>query len=80
MHFDKREILESYLNEIYLGQDGPRAIHGFALAAQHYFATPLDEIGLHQQALLVGMIRGPSLYNPRRNPGRARERRNLVLR
>jgi penicillin-binding protein 1B len=79
-HFDKREILESYINEIYLGQDGPRAIHGFGLAAQHYFATPLDALGLHQQALLVGMIRGPSLYNPRRNPGRARERRNLVLR
>ncbi|MFT7286474.1 MAG: penicillin-binding protein 1B [Halieaceae bacterium] len=79
LHFDKAEILESYLNEVYLGQDGPRAIHGFALAAQHYFARPLEELGLHQQALLVGMIRGPSFYNPRRNPERARERRDLVL-
>jgi penicillin-binding protein 1B len=79
LHFEKTKILESYVNEIYLGQDGPRAVHGFALAARHYFDTPLEDIGLHQQALLVGMIRGPSLYNPRRNPQRAVERRNLVL-
>lgn len=80
LHFTKDEILESYLNEIYLGQDGPRAIHGFALASLHYFDTPLAELGIHQQALLVGMIRGPSLYNPRRNPERAKDRRDLVLR
>jgi penicillin-binding protein 1B len=80
LHYSKEEILESYLNEVYLGQDGPRAIHGFALAAQHYFDRPLEELGLHQQALLVGMIQGPSLYNPRRNPERARLRRDLVLR
>lgn len=79
LHFDKAQILESYVNEIYLGQEGPRGIHGFALASRHYFDTPLQDIGLHQQALLVGMIRGPSLYNPRRNPERALQRRNLVL-
>jgi len=78
-HAEKEEILESYLNEIYLGQDGPRAIHGFALGALHYFDTPLTQLGLHQQALLVGMVKGPSLYNPRRNLERAKERRNLVL-
>lgn len=78
-HAEKEEILESYLNEIYLGQDGPRAIHGFALGALHYFDTPLTQLGLHQQALLVGMVKGPSLYNPNRNPERAKERRNLVL-
>jgi len=80
LHYSKDAILESYLNEVYLGQDGPRAIHGFALAAEHYFDRPLVELGLHQQALLIGMIQGPSLYNPERNPGRARERRDLVLR
>jgi len=79
LHFDKDQILESYLNEVYLGQAGPRSIHGFALAARHYFDTPLEQLGLHQQALLVGMIKGPSLYNPQRNPERARERRNVVL-
>ncbi|MEH6634766.1 MAG: penicillin-binding protein 1B [Halioglobus sp.] len=79
LHYDKDQILESYVNEIYLGQEGPRAIHGFALAARHYFDTPLQQLGLHQQALLVGMIKGPSLYNPLRNPQRAVARRNVVL-
>ena len=79
LHYDKDQILESYVNEIYLGQEGPRSIHGFALAARHYFDTPLEQLGLHQQALLVGMIKGPSLYNPLRNPERALQRRNLVL-
>ena len=79
LHYDKDQILESYVNEVYLGQEGPRAIHGLALAARHYFDTPLEQLGLHQQALLIGMIKGPSLYNPRRNPERALERRNLVL-
>jgi len=79
LHYDKEQILESYINEIYLGQEGPRGVHGFALASRHYFDTPLDQLGLHQQALLVGMIKGPSLYNPLRNPQRARERRNVVL-
>ncbi len=78
-HAEKDEILEAYINEVYLGQDGPRAIHGFGLASRHYFDQPLEELGLHQQALLVGMVKGPSLYNPIRHPQRAIERRNTVL-
>lgn len=78
-HYSKQEILEAYLNEVYLGQSGNRAIHGFQLGAAHYFAQPLQELQLHQLALMAGMIKGPSYYDPRRNPQRATQRRNLVL-
>lgn len=79
LRYDKREILEAYLNEVFLGQDGQRAIHGFGLASQYFFAQPLAELRPEQIALLVGMVKGPSYYNPRRSPERALERRNLVL-
>jgi penicillin-binding protein 1B len=79
LHYDKREILETYLNEIYLGQDGNRAIHGVGLAAQFYFGKHIEELTLPEAALLVGMVRGPALYNPRKHPQRARERRDRVL-
>ncbi|MCX2979176.1 penicillin-binding protein 1B [Candidatus Marimicrobium litorale] len=79
LHYDKDQILESYINEIYLGQEGRRSVHGFELASQHYFDAPLATLGLAQQALLIGMIKGPSLYNPERNPERSIERRNVVL-
>ena len=79
MHYDKKEILEAYLNEVFIGQDGQRAVHGFGLASQFFFSQPLSELKLHQVALLVGMVKGPSYYNPRRYPERAIQRRNLVL-
>ena len=79
LHYSKDEILEAYLNEVYLGQEGSRAIHGFGLAAQYYFAQPLQELQLHQTALLAGLVKGPSYYDPRRNPERAKQRRDLVL-
>ena len=79
LHYDKRDILESYLNEVFLGQDGQRAIHGFGLASQYFFSQPLAELKLDQVALLVGMVKGPSYFNPRRYPDRALARRNLVL-
>ncbi len=77
--YGKDEILEAYSNAIYLGQDGSRAIHGFGLASQFYFGLPLEELDLHQVALLVGMVKGPSIYEPRKHPERAKERRALVL-
>lgn len=78
-NYDKNELLESYLNEIYLGQDGSRAVHGFGLASQFYFHRPIRELQTHQVALLIGLAKGASYYNPRRHPERALERRNLVL-
>ena len=79
MHYSKGEILEAYANEIYLGQDGNRAIHGFGLASHFYFDKPLPRLDLPQAALLVGLVRGPSYYDPRHHPARALARRNLVL-
>jgi penicillin-binding protein 1B len=80
LHYGKEEILETYLNEIYLGQDRDRAIHGVGLAALHYFGKPVEHLTLAESALLVGMVKGPALYDPYRHPRRALERRNLVLR
>lgn len=79
VHFSKQDLMNAYINEIYLGQDGRRAIHGFGLASQFYFGKPLAELQLHEVALLVAIVRGPSYYDPRRHPKRARERRDLVL-
>ena len=79
MRYDKTEIMDAYVNEIYLGQDGARAVHGFGLASQFYFGKPLAELELHEMALLVAIVRGPTYYDPRRHPDRARERRNFVL-
>ncbi len=79
LHYEKKDILEAYLNEVFLGQDGQRAVHGFGLASQFFFSQPLSELKLEQVALLVGMVKGPTYFNPRRHPQRALERRNLVL-
>ena len=79
LRFSKATILELYLNEIFLGQSGNRAIHGFALASDYYFGRPVNQLKTDEAALLVGMIVAPSTYNPRKHPERALERRNLVL-
>ena len=78
-HFTKADLMNAYINEIFLGQDGDRAIHGFGLASQFYFGKPLAELDLAEVALLVAIVRGPSYYDPRRHPERARARRDLVL-
>jgi penicillin-binding protein 1B len=78
-HFTKTDLMNAYINEIFLGQDGTRAIHGFGLASQFYFGKPLAELDLSEVALLVAIVRGPSYYDPRRHPDRVRLRRDLVL-
>lgn len=79
VHYSKDEILETYLNEVYLGQDATRAIHGVGLASHFYFDRPIERLQLHEVALLVGMVKGPSVYDPRGKPERALHRRNVVL-
>jgi penicillin-binding protein 1B len=79
LHYSKDEILETYLNEIFLGQDASRAIHGFGLASHFYFDRPLERLELHEIATLVGMVKGPGVYDPRNKPDNALKRRNIVL-
>ena len=77
--YTKNEILEAYLNEIYLGQNGASSVHGFGLASEFYFGSTLKDLPLEQVASLVALVRGPSEYDPRRYPDRAIQRRDLVL-
>jgi len=78
-HYSKDEILQAYFNEVFLGQAGNRAIHGFGLASRHFYGRPLHELELHQLAVLIAVNNGPSYYNPIKHPKRSRERRDLVL-
>lgn len=78
--FGKDQILEAYLNEIYLGQNHNNAVHGFGLASRFYFGKPVTELTPDQYALLIGIVKGPGFYDPRRFPQRAQQRRDLVLR
>ncbi len=80
LHYDKRTILQTYINEVWLGQDRNRSIHGFGLASQYYFSKPLAQLEFDQLALLVGMVKGASYYHPVRNKQRALDRRNVILR
>ncbi len=77
--FSKEDILNAFINEIFLGQDGRRAVHGFGLGAQFYFNKPIDELRPEEIAVLIAVIRGPTVYNPYRYPERALKRRNFVL-
>jgi penicillin-binding protein 1B len=79
LHYDKNEILEAYINEVYLGQEGEQAIHGFALGGRFYFDRALSDLTVEQIALLVGLVNGPSYLNPQKYPDRARQRRDMVL-
>jgi penicillin-binding protein 1B len=78
-HFSKADLMNAYINEIFLGQDGNRSIHGFGLASEFYFGKPLAELDLPQIATLVAIVRGPTYYDPRHHAQRTLARRNLVL-
>lgn len=79
LRYSKDDILQAYFNEVFVGQKGGKAIHGMGLAAYYYFDRPLNELATHELATLVGLLKGPSYYNPRRFPERAQARRDLVL-
>ncbi len=79
MRYSKDEILEAYLNEIYLGQNGAVQIVGVEQAAQSYFGKHVKRLTLPEAATIAGIIRSPNVYSPLRNPERAKERRNLAL-
>jgi len=76
----KDEILEMYLNVIYMGQSGPYQVRGLASAAQAYFDQPLTQLSLAQCAMLAALINSPGRYSPLEHPLPARARRELVLR
>ena len=80
LRHDKAEILEAYINQIYLGQNGALAIHGVERAAQHYFGKSAEALTLEEAALLASLIPAPNRYTPLRHPELALKRRNLVLR
>jgi penicillin-binding protein 1B len=78
-HFSKGQILNAYCNEVFLGQQGNQVVRGFGAASWYYFGRPLQTLRPQEIALLVGMVQGPSYYEPRRNPARALARRNVAL-
>ncbi len=77
--YSKDEILEAYLNEIYLGQRGSFSIHGFGEASRFYFSKRIQYLTLAEQALLAGLIQSPGRYSPYRSPENAEKRKRLVL-
>lgn len=77
--YSKDEIMAAYVNEVFLGQHGSRAIHGFGLASRFYFQKDLADLSVAQVATLIGMVKGASYYDPRRHPERSKGRRDVVL-
>jgi penicillin-binding protein 1B len=76
----KDEVLELYLNDVYLGNRGSFAIHGVAEAARLYFGRDVNNLSLGETATIAGIIQSPGTLSPFNSPARARERRNVVLR
>jgi penicillin-binding protein 1B len=80
LRYSKDQLLEAYINEVYLGQHYANGIYGFGLASKFYFGKSLAELNSGQMALLVAQVKGPSYYDPWRHPIRAKQRRDLILR
>ncbi|HEV7764114.1 MAG TPA: PBP1A family penicillin-binding protein [Thermoanaerobaculia bacterium] len=79
MRYSKEQILEAYLNEIYLGNNGPVQIAGVEQASQVYFGKKVTYLTLSEAATLAGIIRSPNVLSPLKNPDKAKSRRNTIL-
>jgi penicillin-binding protein 1B len=77
--YDKEEILEIYLNEIYLGQKGSVSINGVGEASYFYFGKPVGELSLGESAMIAGLVKAPNRYSPYVDKELSRKRRNAVL-
>ena len=77
--YSKPEILEMYVNEIYMGRRGYSGIYGLGLAARLFFDKDISDIDLSEAALLAGIIQAPNRYSPYAYPAEALARRNTVL-
>lgn len=77
--YNKRQILEAYLNHVYLGQDGGVSVVGVEAASRFYFGKPARFLGLHEAALMAGIIAAPNRFNPFLHPQAAKARRQQAL-
>jgi penicillin-binding protein 1B len=79
LRYSKKQILEMYLNKIYLGQAGSQGLYGVEEAASFYFSKHAKDLSLAEAALLAGIINSPNRHTPFRNLDAAKERRNIIL-
>ena len=79
LSYDKKFILERYMNTVYLAQQGSTAFHGFASGSLHYFNKDISSLNLKEMATLVALLKGPSYYNPANFPDRLKKRVEMIL-
>ena len=79
LSYDKKFILERYMNTVYLGQQGSTAFHGFASGSLHYFNKDVSSLNLREMATLVALLKGPSYFNPTNFPDRLKKRVEMIL-
>ena len=79
LSYDKKFILERYMNTVYLAQQGSTAFHGFASGSLHYFNKDVSTLNLKEMATLVALLKGPSYYNPANFPDRLKKRIEMIL-
>ena len=79
LSYEKKFILERYMNTVYLAQQGSTAFHGFASGSLHYFNKDISSLNLKEMATLVALLKGPSYYNPANFPDRLKKRVEMIL-